>query len=149
ADIFVATQSASGGVGEAAATRIRVFNGATGSLLREFTFRNGSPLQKGIRIAAGDIDGDGRTEIIAGSGAGSGAHVMVLDPLSGAVLRDTVAYPGFNGEVFVAAGDINKDGKADIITGAGQGGGPHVKVFDGASNAVTRSFFAYATNFTG
>ena len=35
--------------------------------------------------------------------------------------------------VNVAAGDTTGDGKADLVVGAGPGGGPRVKVFDGAS----------------
>jgi hypothetical protein len=36
--------------------------------------------------------------------------------------------------VFVAAGDINGDGKADIITGSDSGAAAHVKVFDGVTD---------------
>jgi hypothetical protein len=51
--------------------------------------------------------------------------------------------------VRVAAGDVNADGFADIITGAGPGGGPHVKVFDSHSLNLLHSFFAYEPNFAG
>ena len=36
----------------------------------------------------------------------------------------------------MAAGDVNGDGHADIITGPGAGGGPIVRVFDGVTGAM-------------
>jgi FG-GAP repeat protein len=56
--------------------------------------------------------------------------------------------PAFTGRLRVAAGDVNGDGVADIITAAGPGGGPHVKIFDGVTFAEIGSFFAYAPSFT-
>jgi hypothetical protein len=65
-------------------------------------------------------------------------------------LNSFFAYtPTFRGGVRVAVGDVNNDGQTDIITGAGPGGGPHVKVFDGQSNALLRSFLAYDPAFRG
>src|SRR5439155_24563321 len=56
--------------------------------------------------------------------------------------------PSFAGGVRVAARDFNGDGKADIITGAGPGGGPQVKVFSGADGSLLASFFADSPTFT-
>src|SRR5439155_3120716 len=55
----------------------------------------------------------------------------------------------FTGGVRLAVGDVNNDGKLDIVTAAGPGGGPHVKVFSGADASVIRSFYAYAPQFAG
>src|SRR5207249_4020231 len=65
-------------------------------------------------------------------------------------IRSFFAYgPAFTGGVYVAVGDVTGDGRPDIITGAGEGGGPHVKVFDGVTGAEVRSFFAFNAGFTG
>ena len=77
--------------------------------------------------------------------------MKVFDGASQVLLRSFFAFePTFTaGGVRVAAGDVNGDGLSDIITGAGPGAGPHVKVFDSQSLNVLHSFFAYEPNFTG
>jgi hypothetical protein len=49
----------------------------------------------------------------------------------------------------VAAVDANGDGKADIVTGPGQGSNPEVKAFDSVTLAVVDDFFAFDPNFLG
>ena len=56
---------------------------------------------------------------------------------------------GFAGGVRVAAADVNGDGRADIIAGAGPGGAPHVRVFSGLDLSPLSSFFAFEPEFTG
>ena len=121
----------------------------------------------GVNVALADVTGDGVRDVIAAAGPGGGPHVKVFDgkgvnalpPGAGtpvatvpppAVLSSFFAYaPGFTGGVQVAAGDVNADGFADIVTGAGAGGGPHVKAFSGKSGITLRSFFAFDPTFTG
>jgi len=103
----------------------------------------------GVRVGAGDVNGDGVADIITGTGPGAaGGNVKVFDGLTGALIRSFLAFdPSFTGGVFVAGGDVNGDGLADIIVGTDTGSS-QVKVFDGATNAVIASFFAYP-GFTG
>lgn len=103
--------------------------------------------RNGVSVAVGDVNGDGVMDIITGAGAGGGPHVKVFDGTNGTEIASFYAYDaGFAGGVNVAAGDVNRDGRADIITGAGQTGAPHVKVFDARSGVVLRSFYAFDPN---
>lgn len=104
----------------------------------------------GVWVAAGDVNDDGHVDIITGAGAGGGPHVKVFSGLDGSVLMSFFAYDAaFTGGVSVASGDVNNDLFSDIITGAGPGGGPHVKVFSGDTGSTLMSFFAYDAGFTG
>ncbi|MBD3247716.1 S8 family serine peptidase [Candidatus Falkowbacteria bacterium] len=102
----------------------------------------------GADVAAGDIDGDGQDEIIAGAGNGGGPHIRIFDA-NGRVLSQFFAYnENFRGGVHVAAGDIDGDGQDEIVSGAGFGGGPQVRIFDN-NGELKSQFFAYDENFRG
>jgi len=72
--------------------------------------------------------------IVTAPEAGGGPHVRVFDALTGAPLFSFFAFdPGFLGGVRVGSVDANGDGIPDVIVTAGPGGGPHLRVFDGAA----------------
>ena len=135
------------GTGAGSPPHVKAFSGAGGSLLASFlAFPS---FTGGVTVAAGDVDGDGRDDIIVGA-ASAVPHVKVFSGATGAEIRSFLAFPGFPGGVFVASGDVDGNGRDDIIVGAGEGAaGGHVKVFDGATNALIASFLAYPGAFAG
>jgi hypothetical protein len=136
------------GAGPGAGPAVSVFSGADDSLLTAF-FAYDPAFTGGVTVAAGDVNGDGLPEIVTGPAGFGGPNIKVFSPV-GAVLQSFFAYdPAFVGGLTVAVADLNGDGQADIITGAGAGGGPNVKVFSGADDSVLASFFAYDPTFTG
>jgi len=81
-----------------------------------------------VRVASGDVNGDGINDVVVAAGPGGGPQVNVYDGTSLQLVHSFYAYNAlFDDGIFVAVGDVNGDGYADIITGAGQGGGPHVQ----------------------
>ncbi len=135
------------GAGPGAAPHVKAFDGVSDALISSF-FPFPSNFAGGVRVAAGDVDGDGRADIITGSGAAL-AHVKVFSGRSGDAIQSFFPYGSFAGGVNVASGDVTGDGVPDIITGAGPGAGPHVKVFNGQTGAEELSFFAFDLGFTG
>ncbi len=128
--------------------RVTVRAAADGQVLQSF-LPFGPTFTGGATVAAGDFDGDGVPELVVGAGPGGGPHVRVVTA-AGAELASFFAFdPAFTGGVSVAAADFDGDGAADLVVGAGAGGGPHVRVFRGATRAELASFFAYDPAFSG
>ena len=136
--------------------RVRVFDGsqfvakvdtayhpvgyhAEGQVLADFFAIDDPDFRGGVRAAAGDLNGDGKADLVVAAGAGGGPRVAVFDgqsllPGNTAVklVGDFFAYESSlrNGAT-VSVGDVNGDGKVDLVTGAGPGGAPRVTVFSG------------------
>src|SRR5262249_54979024 len=83
----------------------------------------GSSFAGGVRVAVGDVNGDGTGEIIVAPGAGGAPLVKVFSASSApggaggfSELQSFVAYrTSFTGGVYVAAGDLDGDSKQDIV----------------------------------
>ena len=91
-------------------------------------------------LEQGDLSGNGAIEKVATMGPGGGPHVRIFSS-DGRLLGQFDAYDSrFHGGVNLAVGDVNGDGLAEIVTGAGPGGGPHVRVFNAQGKILDEWF---------
>ena len=105
----------------------------------------------GVRVATGDMTGDNLDDLVVAAGPGGGPRIIVIDGATGHQIQSFFAFDaGFRGGVNIALADFDRDGRADIIAGAGFGGGPHVKVFSGRDpSIVLASFLAFDARYIG
>jgi hypothetical protein len=89
-----------------------------------------------VRIATGDVTGDGVPDIVTAPGSGTAPEVRVFNLASGSPVQ-YAHFMGsaskFKGGLYVAVGDVNGDGRGDVITGQGNGGDGEVRVFSGTT----------------
>ena len=92
-----------------------------------------------VRVAVGDVNGDTISDYVAVTGPGTPTRLAVLDGITQAVIVipfDPFNDPNFVGGAFVAVGQIDGDGRGEIVVSPDLGGGPRVKVFGFAGTPV-------------
>ncbi len=149
-------------VGTLAVPVVRLVNAATGAVLAETT-----PFERafrgGVRVAVADTDGDRIPELLVGSGAGRTAEIRLFrqQVVAGVttLVEDVAARtqpfgPRVTGGVEIAAGDVDGDGRADIVAALARGAGT-VHVFrsvagaDPFENSPYRAFTPFGAGYGG
>lgn len=133
---------------------VKVFE-QDGTLRSEFlAFRRS--FRGGINLAVGDLDDDGRLEIVVAPASQGSAHVRIFSNVDGRYRRvhpDFFAYgETFRGGIFATIADVDGNGQNEIVTVPGKDSGPHVRIFeliDGTFQNRTLGFFAYSSRFRG
>ncbi len=128
---------------------LRVISGADGATLHTF-FGDNANDELGRSVAgAGDVDGDGFADLIAGAAraAGDTGYARVYSGRSGAVLHTFAGPAPFHrlGVSVAGAGDVDVDGFDDVIVGAfsssiGGGYNQSAHVYSGRSGAELHVF---------
>lgn len=105
-----------------------------------------------VRVAVGDVTGDGVPDVVAATEGGGSviARVAVLNGVNGSVVTTPSLVPStYAGILSVAVGDVTGDGVADIAFGSNEGG-PHARVYRGGDFLKIADFHvASGTNFLG
>jgi hypothetical protein len=143
--------------GKKSRPEVKVFDAAGNQVAEFLAYEPG--FHGGVRVALGDVTGDGTPEIITGPGRGRAALVKVFD-LAGNELpqfRIQALPTRCKDGVYVAVGDVLGDGLADIIVGPGRGK-PEVRIFenrlnssasDPVSDSPTRTIDAFGCGWGG
>jgi serralysin len=129
---------------------VRVYNAATGAKAFDFLAFEASN-KCGVRVATGDINGNGVEDIVVGTG-GKRGEVRVFDGTDGSLIWSALPFgaaPNYTLGVTVAVGDVDGDGKAEVVVGGGSGGNAHVAILNGATGAQKDSFLAFPASFKG
>jgi len=70
-----------------------------------------------VSIAAGDLDGDLRPDLVTANSDGNDVSVLLADATGG--VTGPVAYPTANGAQSVAIADLDNDGRRDLAVANG------------------------------
>src|SRR3989338_787324 len=102
-------------------------------------------MTSGIHLAVCDLDQDGFNEIITAPQYGGMPLVRIFSHTGEKMSEQLVYAEGFRGGVNLTCDDTDGNGKNEIITGAGPGGGPHTRIWEWEMEKwkLKNDFFAF------
>lgn len=141
ADIVVGTEKGAGPL-------VKIFDGSNNQLIRSFVPTNASSYT-GVKVALGDVDGDGVVDVITSPGTSTESvqyRIRAQDALTGASLLNFLVKPVNHGvaTLNVAAGDLDHDGRAEILLTTSRNGQSLVRTFK--DGVVTEAGLPFAAN---
>jgi hypothetical protein len=106
-----------------------------------FTVRPfGSSYTTGVKVATGDVTGDGVEDVVVGTAGGIAGRVRVIDGVTGRLRSGSVfSSSSYTGQVEVAVGDVTGDGVDDIAVATNEGS-PRARVYRGGDFARLADF---------
>lgn len=126
-------------------SQVAIYDGRRGTLMRPVFSPFATGARVGVRVAGGDVDGDGYGDVVVGRGPGTGrASVEVYSgrrllaqgtpppPARDALLK-AFSVVGGNG-VYVAAADMTRDGRAEVVVGFDKASS--VSIYDGLQGTL-------------
>jgi hypothetical protein len=117
--------------------------GLNSDLSVRFTSTNVPTGYTDVRVATGDVTGDGTEDVVAASGPGGVPLIAVYDGRTGAMVNSFIAIdPRLTLGLNVATADVDGDGRVEVLIGTAIGTS-FVAALDGQTGQVKRSFFAF------
>ncbi|MEK7620697.1 MAG: putative glycoside hydrolase [Patescibacteria group bacterium] len=118
---------------------------ADGNTKRTGFFAYDNAIRGGLQVIHFDTDNDGKLETVAANDT----FVYIYDD-DGSLHAQFAPYTAtYDRGINISVGDIEDDGSVEIVTGTENGGGPHIRVFNGDGVLINPGFFAYADSFRG
>ena len=129
---------------------IKVFDLALGKEVANFFAHDPKVVTGGVRLAWGDVDGDGQTDLLAVNGPGNAVTtVKVFSGKDASVLTEfPVLDNKYRGGAYVAAADLDGNGRANPVIGLDAGTVPLVRIFDSKGKPLGE-WLAYDERYRG
>jgi hypothetical protein len=101
--------------------------------------------QQGVRVAVGDVNGDGRNEIVTAPGKDAWTELKVFDGRTFQQLKAVLPFKDATwwAGAYVATGDTNGDGRDEIVEGLDAGCCTTLHVLDGITGNDLAGFYPY------